>query len=83
VPQSARRQLTSSEAAILAAIQDLYGDINDENALFFSPDQDAVIFVHDRSGVPQFMANVSSLARLRDEGSTLDEIREQWLEPNW
>lgn len=83
MPQSARRQLTPSEVAILTAIQDLYGDVNDEDAVFFSPGQDAVIFIHDRAGVPQFMANLSSLARLRDEGSTLEEIREQWLEPNW
>lgn len=83
MPQSARRQLTPSEVAILAAIQDLYGGRNDEDALFFSPEQDAVIFIHDRAGVPQFMANLSFLARLREAGATIEEIREQWLEPNW
>ncbi len=83
MPQSARRQLTASEAAILAAIQDLYGDINDENSVFFSPGQEAVIFIHDQAGVSQFMANLSFLARLHHEASTLEEIREQWLQPDW
>jgi hypothetical protein len=83
VPESARRQLTASETRILAVIRDLYGDTNDEDSVFFSPEQDAVIFIHDQAGVSQFITNLSLLARMHDEGTTLEEIREQWLEPNW
>ncbi len=83
MPESARRELTANEARILAAIQDLYGDANDEDSVFFSPEQEAVIFIHDQAGVSQFIANLSFLAELHDEGATLEEIREQWLEPNW
>ncbi len=83
MPESGRRQLTTREAEILAAIQDLYGDVNDEDSVFFTPKQEAIIFIRDRAGVSQLMANLSFLAQLRDEGSTLAEIREQWLESNW
>jgi hypothetical protein len=75
--------LTASEAQILAVIQDLYGDINDEDSVFFSPGHEAVIFIRDQAGVSQFIANLSFLAQLHDEGSTFEEIREQWLQPNW
>jgi len=81
--ESARRQLTASEAQILAAIQDLYGDANDEDSVFFSPEQEAVIFIHDQAGASQFIVNLSFLAHLHDEGTTLEEIREQWLQANW
>jgi hypothetical protein len=56
VPESTRRQLTASEAHILAAIQDLYGDANDEDSVCFSPEQQAVIFIHDQAGVSQFVS---------------------------
>ena len=81
--ESAQRELTGGEAQILAAIQQLYGDANDEDSVFFSPENEAVIFIRDQAGVSQFIANLSFLARLHDEGSTLEEIREQWLQPNW
>lgn len=83
MPESARRQLTTREAEILAAIQDLYGEVNDEDSVFFTPKQAAIIFIRDQTGVSQLMADLSFLAQLRDEGSTLAEIREQWLESNW
>jgi hypothetical protein len=83
VPEASRRQLTAGELRILAAIRDLYGDINDESRVFFSPEQEAVIFIHDQADVSQFIANLTVLARLHDEGCTLEEIREQWLEPDW
>ncbi len=83
MPESVRRQLTPREAEILAAIQDLYGDVNDENSVFFSPKQEAIIFIRDQAGASQLTANLSFLAQLRDEGSTIAEIREQWLESDW
>ncbi len=83
MPESTRRQLTTREAEILATIQDLYGDVNDEDSVFFTPQQEAIIFIRDQAGVSQLMANLSFLGQLRDEGSTLAEIREQWLESNW
>jgi hypothetical protein len=83
VPESARRELTANEAQILAEIRDIYGDVNDEDSVFFSPKKEAVIFIHDQAGVSQFIANLSFLARLYEEGATLEEIREQWLQPNW
>ena len=81
--ESLRRELNASERRILTAIQDLYGEANDRNSVFFSPENEAVIFIHDQAGVSQFMANLSFLARLYDGGSTLEEIREEWLQPNW
>ena len=83
MPESARRQLTTSEARILSEIRDIYGDANDEDSIFFSPQQEAVIFIHDQAGVSQFIANLSFLAHLHEDGATLEEIREQWLQANW
>jgi hypothetical protein len=77
----ARRALTQAESAILTIIQQGYGEQNGPDRVYFSPSDEAVIFVKLANGMSIVMANLSNLAALRAEGiiSSDEELRVKWL----
>jgi len=76
-----RRVLTHGETAILAVIQQGYGEHNSIDKVFFTPTNEAVIFVRLSNGMSIVMANLSTLAARRAEGtiSSDEELRTKWL----
>ena len=77
----ARRVLTIEETAVLTIIQEGYGVHNHAGKVFFSPANEAVIFVRLANGMSALMANLSNLAARRADGtiSSDDELRTKWL----
>lgn len=57
-----RRVLTDGETAVLTIIQEGYGAHNGADKVFFSPADEAVIFVRLLNGMSVVMANLSNLA---------------------
>jgi hypothetical protein len=59
-----RRSLGQGEQFVLAQIQDIYGPQNEESDVFFSDQDEAAIFVKDRTGVTVGVVavNVGSVA---------------------
>jgi hypothetical protein len=76
-----RRDLTQGETAVLTIIQQGYGPDNGIDRVFFSPTDEAVIFVRLTNGMSIVMANLSNLAAWRADGtiSSDDELRTKWL----
>ena len=76
-----RRDLTQGETAVLTIIQQGYGPDNGIDKVFFSPTDEAVIFVRLTNGMSIVMANLSNLAGWRADGtiSSDDELRTKWL----
>jgi hypothetical protein len=76
-----RRVLTHGETAVLTLIQQGYGAHNDVGKVFFTPADEAVIFVRLANGMSIVMANLSNLAARRADGSISsdDELKTRWL----
>jgi hypothetical protein len=76
-----RRVLTEGETAVLTIIQQGYGQHNTIDRVYFSPADEAVIFVRLTNGMSIVMANLSNLAAWRADGtiSSDDELRVKWL----
>jgi hypothetical protein len=75
------RVLTEGETAILAIIQQGYGPHNSIDKVYFTPANEAVIFVRLANGMSIVMANLSNLAAGRADGtiSTDEDLRTKWL----
>jgi hypothetical protein len=76
-----KRVLTEGETAILTIIQQGYGVHNSVHSVYFSPADEAVIFVRLANGMSILLANLSNLAaRCADGTITCDEeLRTKWL----
>ena len=76
-----RRVLNAGEIAILAVIQEGYGPQNTPDLVFFTERDEAVILVKAPDGTAPLMANLSSLAAWRANGTipSDDELRSKWL----
>ncbi len=76
-----KRVLTEEEAAILTIIQEGYGPHNSLDNVFFSPTDEAVMFVRLTNGNSIVMANLSILATRRANGSIAsdEELRMKYL----
>ena len=76
-----RRVLTEGETAVLTIIQQGYGPHNSIDRGFFSPADEAVMFVRLSNGNSIVMANLSNLAAWRADGTIAsdDELRTRWL----
>jgi len=64
-----RRVLTQGEIAILSVIQEGYGPHNSLNKVYFTPANEAVIFVRLANGMTIVMANLSHLAACCADGT--------------
>jgi hypothetical protein len=76
-----KRVLTDGETVVLTIIQQGYGPHNSIDKVFFSPADEAVIFVRLANGMSALMANLSNLAARRADGtiSCDEELRTKWL----
>ena len=77
-----KRKLTIDELKILRYIQDLYGKQNNEDEVFISDNDEAVIFVkdiNDTMGVCVVLTNVAEFSK--KDNLTRDEICKQYLIP--
>jgi len=76
-----RRILTDGETSVLTIIQQGYGPHNSIDSVFFSPANEAVMFVRLSNGMSIVMANLSNLAAWRADGTipSDDELRTKWL----
>ena len=79
-----RRSLTPNENFVLEQIQDMYGPQNTEERVFFSDDNEAVLFVTDLNGTRGIAAVLTNLGDWYADGTikTLQELREKWLTPS-
>jgi hypothetical protein len=69
-----RRILTDGETSVLTIIQQGYGPHNSIDKVFFSPANEAVMFVRLSNGTSIVMANLSDGTIPSD-----DELRTKWL----
>ena len=78
-----RRALSQGELFVLDQIREMYGPQNDEDAVFFSDADEAVIFVTDRNGVQGLVAVLTNLAAMYADGTigSAEELRAKWLTP--
>ncbi len=76
-----RRELTEGETAVLILIQQGYGAHNSVDKVFFSPANEAVMFVRLLNGMSIVMANLSNLAARRADGTIAsdEELKIKWL----
>jgi hypothetical protein len=76
-----RRVLTAEESVVLAKIQQGYGPQNSVDNVFFTNTDEAVISVKASDGASPLIANISSLAAWRADGtiSSDDELKSEWL----
>jgi len=76
-----KRVLTQEESAVLTMIQQGYGEHNGADKVFFSPTDEAVIFVRLANGMSCLMANLSNLAARRADGTIAsdEELKTKWL----
>ncbi|MGD0570952.1 MAG: hypothetical protein ABSA78_21335 [Candidatus Sulfotelmatobacter sp.] len=76
-----RRVLTEGETAVLTIIQEGYGAHNGLDKVYFSPADEAVMFVRLANGMSIVMANLSNLAARRADGTIAsdEELRKKWL----
>jgi hypothetical protein len=76
-----KRILTDGESAVLLMIQEGYGAHNSIDKVYFSPTDDAVMFCKLANGMNALMANLSSLAAKRADGTipSDEELRVKWL----
>lgn len=76
------RELTPGENEVLSMIQDMYGEQNTKDMVFFVEDpSEAVIFIKDKSGESVMMANLTNLSAWRAVGSisSHEELKTKWL----
>ncbi len=68
---------------MLQHIQDMYGNQNTEQNVFFSVRDEAVIFVKDRNGNEGLLAVLTNLAAMVADGTITseEELRAEWLTP--
>jgi hypothetical protein len=76
-----KRVLTEGEAAILTIIQEGHGPHNSLDKVYFSPTNEAVMFVRLTNGMTIVMANLSHLAARRADGriASDDELKTKYL----
>jgi len=76
-----KRDLTEGETAVLTIIQQGYGAHNSLDKVYFSPEDEAVMFVRLTNGYSIVMANLSNLANWRADGTipSDEELRIKWL----
>jgi len=77
-----KRALTEGEAAVLVIIQEGYGpQQNGVDRVYFSPADDAVLFVKLKNGMNTLFANLSNLAAQRADGTIAsdDELKTKHL----
>jgi hypothetical protein len=76
-----KRVLTQEEASVLIMIQQGYGAHNGADKVFFSPTDEAVIFVRLANGMSCLLANLSNLAARRADGTIAsdEELKTKWL----
>jgi hypothetical protein len=76
-----KRVLTEGEIAVLTVIQQGYGAHHSVNRVYFSPADEAVIFVRGTNGMSILLANLSNLAARCADGtiSSDDELRTKYL----
>ncbi|MGC1187386.1 MAG: hypothetical protein WA871_08330 [Candidatus Acidiferrales bacterium] len=76
-----RRDLTAGEAAVLRLIYEGYGPQNTVDKVFFTDADEAAIFAKAPNGASTVMANLTSLAAWRADGtiSSDDELKREWL----
>ena len=76
-----RRVLTHGETAVLTIIQQGYGPHNGIDKVYFTPADEAVIFVRLSNGMSIVMANLSNLAARRADGTIAsdDELKTKYL----
>jgi hypothetical protein len=76
-----RRKLTIGEVRILKLVQDLYGDQNTEEEVFFPSEKEAVIFVKAADGSSSLAVHLSNLAEWRSNGTIAsdEELIKNWL----
>ena len=79
--QMLRRELSAGETAILTIIQQAYGARNALDEVFFTDQDQAVIFVKAADGTMRLMANLTNLAAWRADGTIQndEELRTNWL----
>ena len=77
-----KRLLTAGETALLAIIQQGYGPQNDTGKVFFTDNDEALIFVRASDGTFKLMANLSNLAAWRANGTIAsdEELKREWLQ---
>ncbi len=68
-----RRALTEGESFVLQHIQDMYGNQNTEQNVFFSVRDEAVIFVKNRNGNEGLLAVLTNLAAMFADGTVTSE----------
>jgi hypothetical protein len=76
------RDLTESENYVFLLVQEIYGEQNDINQVFFMDNtRDACISIKDNTGNFVMMANLTNLATWRNDGTIKsdDELKEDWL----
>jgi hypothetical protein len=76
-----RRDLTSGEAGILRIIQDGYGPQNTVAEVLFTDADEAAILVKASDGTSPLMANLTSLAAWRTDGTipSDEKLKTDWL----
>ena len=77
----ARRSLSQGEQFVLTQLQDIYGPQNGEGDVFFSDQDEAAIFVKDRTGASVGLVVLTNVAAMYDDGTiaSLEELRRDWL----
>lgn len=75
------RRLTPGEISILEMIQAGYGAQYTIDQVFFSPADEAIIFVKGQVGQMPVMANLTNLAAWRADGtiSSDEDLKNNWL----
>lgn len=76
------RSLTDEELLVLREIQDLYGPQNSTDAIFFSDEGEAAIFVTDDAGRDVLCAALTNLANWYADGTieSRESLRRDWLQ---
>jgi hypothetical protein len=76
-----QRILTDGESVILRMIQLGYGSQNGVDQVFFTKQDEAVIFIKASDGSSPLMANLTNLSAWRASGtiSSDDELKRDWL----
>ena len=76
------RELTPGENEVLSVIQEMYGEQNTKDMVFFVGDlSEAAIIIKDKSGESVMMANLTNLSAWRAIGSisSNEELKTKWL----
>ena len=83
IAMASRRQLTGSEATILAMVQQTFGTNNVPEGVTFTENGEAILFVEAADGSMPLMVHLTNLGRWYEDGTISEqELREQWLKPS-